>query len=151
MNAKRRGDIRQTFFHVKFFFGRPHLMLSIGLAGFVALPERFFPFSSVSFSPELSWLLWLVHLPWTISQSGSIQLHDDQPEWALPISSKAKIACDFSTSSCALNFRPYRSCGVTSRTLLSLELLSDHCVLILLILYSSTMDLSGSLNRALLL
>ena len=48
--------------------------------------------------------------------------------WMGPlISSKAKIACDFSISSCALNFRPERSCGITSRTLLSLELLSDQC------------------------
>ena len=48
-------------------------MLPIGLAGFVALPERFFPFPSVSLSPELSWLLWPVRL---FGQSLKVVLSD---------------------------------------------------------------------------
>ena len=63
-------------------------MLSTGLAGFVALPKPFFPFPSISFSFELSRL---VHLLWSISQSGSIRLHDGQHEWALLFPQKTKL------------------------------------------------------------
>ena len=84
-------------------------------------------------SPSLlKWLLWLVHLLWTISQSGSIRSW--RSTWMGPlISPKAKIASDFSIL--ALWISVQLCCGITSWTLLSLELLSDHCVPIWLILY----------------
>ena len=54
-------------------------------------------------------------------------------------------------SSYALNFLFVLNSGLTSRILMSAELFSIHCVLILETLYSSTIDLRGSLNFALLL
>ena len=72
--------------------------------------------------------------------------------WVGPLtSSNVSSATDSSISFCARNFLPDLSSGLTSRILLSAELLSIHCVLILESLYSSTMDLSGSRRLVLLL
>ena len=128
-------------------FGGPHLMLSIGLAGFAALPERFFPFPSLlNYRSCFGWCSccgpslkvvpsdsMTVNLNWS-----SYFFKSQNCLWLLDL----LLRSEFPSKT---KFRH------NIRTLLSLELLDNHCVLILRFLYSSTMDLSGSLNRALLL
>ena len=70
--------------------------------------------------------------------------------WIGPLtSSNISTSSDSSISFRARNFLPDLS-GLTSRILLSAELLSIHCVLILESLYSFTMDPSDSRRLALL-
>ena len=68
-----------------------------------------------------------------------------RPLWiGLLTSSNISTATNSLISFCARNFLPDLSRGLTSRILLSAELLSIHCVLILQSLYSSTKDLTDS-------